>query len=160
MFYLNNFRCGTGIVRFVGPFLAHFSARESRMHASRRVLGWKPDGFKYKPNHVLVHNVDVHHDSLCNNVWIQWSHPVHKIVFLNFKIIITQTVPKRILEGEMFLCIWRNVYCVFWKCFTNWNFLNGVVQIIVIAITPAFKIFSLLFFSVVDIFHLVPIVEG
>ena len=40
--------------------------------------------------------------------------------------------PKRILEGEMFLCICGNVFCLLWKCFIYSNFLTGVVKIIVI----------------------------
>ena len=34
------------------------------------------------------------------------------------------TVPKGILEGEMFLCMNGNVYCVYWKIFINSNFLT------------------------------------
>ena len=42
------------------------------------------------------------------------------------------TVPKGILEGEMFLWIWGNFYCLLWKCFIYSNFLTGAVKIIVI----------------------------
>ena len=44
----------------------------------------------------------------------------------------TITIPKGILEGEMFLFDWGNFYFVIWKCFIYSNFWTGMVKIIVI----------------------------
>ena len=85
------------------------------------------------------------------------------------------TVPKGILEGEKFFFICGNFY--FWKCFIYSNFLTVTVKMIVIETNifvliflfwkrnifltvecrlphPTFKIFSLLFCSVLEIFRL------
>ena len=53
------------------------------------------------------------------------------------------TVPKGILEGEMFLCIWRKIWRVLWKCFITSNFLTSLVKIIVVTANISLLIFHL-----------------